>query len=83
MNNIIKQKCPDRMSDGRHFTDYRRSSDITNIIIEQNNIKDSYSLKNFLVNNGNNIRQTMSNFYAHKNYYDPTNFYHIDFEIIK
>ena len=44
--------CPPRMSDGRHFTDYRPSCDADQTIRRDNNMCGSNQYREFLQNNG-------------------------------
>ena len=44
--------CPPRMSDGRHFTDYRPVCDVNNTILSDNNLEGSFNYRNFLQENG-------------------------------
>ena len=39
--------CPPRMADGRHFTDYRPSCHINNIIRTGNNVMNSFRVEHF------------------------------------
>ena len=43
--------CPPRMSDGRHFTDYRPNCKVNSVIKEDNSIKSSFQYRNFLQQN--------------------------------
>ena len=47
--------APPRMSDGRHFTDYRPSCDVNNMIIRDNNIVNSFDGRLFLQRNADEI----------------------------
>lgn len=47
--------CPPRMSDGRHFTDYRPSNQLELLLASDNNIQSSHQYRNFLQKNGNVI----------------------------
>jgi hypothetical protein len=49
--------CPPLMSDGRHFTDYRPSNEVELLISSQNNLQNSYQLRQYLTNNGKQIMQ--------------------------
>ena len=49
--------CPPRMSDGRHFTDYRPSTDTNNLIKMDNDIVNNYTYRNFLTNNADKIME--------------------------
>jgi len=44
--------CPPRMSDGRHFTDYRPNCEMTQLIKADNNINNSYQFRLFMQMNG-------------------------------
>lgn len=46
-------QCPPRMSDGRHFTDYRPSNFINDLIRADNNISNSLTYRKFLQENAN------------------------------
>lgn len=47
--------CPPRMSDGRHFTDYRPSCDINSAIRGDNSIPSSFQYRNFLQQNAEKL----------------------------
>lgn len=47
--------APPRMADGRHFTDYRQSCDLNNVITKDNNIKNSFETRLFLQRNASNL----------------------------
>ena len=49
------KECAPRMSDGRHFTDYRPSCDLNLYIREDNNIKNSFDYRIFLQNSATKI----------------------------
>jgi hypothetical protein len=58
MNNVPKyNSCPPRMEDGRHFTDYRPRCVVDSTIRSQNNIKNNFDYRMFLINNGDKIIQ--------------------------
>ena len=59
--------CPALMSDGRAFTDYRPSAYVNDLIRVQNRVYDSYSYRQFLINNGMNIIETNDRYNAMKN----------------
>jgi hypothetical protein len=48
-------KCPPRMSDGRHFTDYRPSCHVNNMIRANNKKLNSFEYRNFLTKNANEL----------------------------
>ena len=51
-NNKYEQ-CPPRMADGRHFTDYRPSNFIDDLIRADNNLNNSLNYRVFLQQNAN------------------------------
>lgn len=51
--------CPPRMSDGRLFTDYRPRCDINYMTMEPGSVMDSYAYRQYLLNNGETIMQSM------------------------
>ena len=54
--------CPARMDDGRHFTDYRSSSSVDDMIRYSNNVMSNFEYRQFLINNGNNIMTINNNY---------------------
>ena len=48
-------QCPPRMADGRHFTDYRPSNYINDLIRADNSISNSLQYRVFLQNNANTL----------------------------
>lgn len=48
-------QCPPRMADGRHFTDYRPSNSINDLIRADNNISNSLHYRVFLQQNANSL----------------------------
>ena len=46
---------PAIMNDGRTFTDYRSQTTLNNLIMENNNIKNNFEYKQFLIHNGSEI----------------------------
>ena len=48
-------QCPPRMSDGRHFTDYRPSNFINDLIRADNNISNSLHYRVFLQENADSL----------------------------
>ena len=47
--------CPPRMDDGRHFTDYRPSCDLNNLVASNNNLVSSYDYRQFLILNADKL----------------------------
>ncbi len=56
MNNV-NNFCPARMSDGRHFTDYRPNCSLDGNIRTQNNIHSSFEFRSFLQENANKLME--------------------------
>ena len=48
-------KCPPRMDDGRHFTDYRPSCHINNLVRANNGILNSHQYRMFLQQNSDKL----------------------------
>ena len=72
MNNY---QAPLIKGDYRIYTDYRPSCSITSMIMQQNNISNSYDLKTLLMNNALSFQERNRNFYKSKvvngEYYIP------------
>lgn len=47
--------CPPRMSDGRHFTDYRPSNHVELLIAADNGMHNSFQQRQYLQQNGNTL----------------------------
>ena len=47
--------CPPRMSDGRHFTDYRPSNTAELLLAADNKLHNSFQQRQFLQSNGENL----------------------------
>jgi len=47
--------CPPRMADGRHFTDYRPSCHINDLVKADNEISNSFQYRQFLQQNGSQL----------------------------
>ena len=47
--------CPPRMSDGRHFTDYRPTCDVNNLIISNNNKLSNFDYRMYLIENAEKL----------------------------
>ena len=65
--------CPPRMDDARHFTDYRPSCHINNIIRTGNNVLNSFQYRNFLINNAEELMDLNRNYACEKNCCGPCN----------
>lgn len=63
--------CPPRMSDGRHFTDYRPSCAINSVIKEDNKIQSSFQFRNFLQNNAEDLLDINRKYACEKNCCGP------------
>lgn len=51
--------CPAIMNDGRAFTDYRSSCYINDLLRVKNGIQNSYDYRQFLINNGSELINTI------------------------
>ena len=67
-------ELPPRMSDGRHFTDYRSNCLVNNLIISNNRNLSSREFKDFLMNNANSLRQINRTYINQKNGIPDTNY---------
>ena len=63
--------CPPRMADGRHFTDYRPSCHINNIIRTGNNVMNSFQYRLFLTRNANELMDINRQYACKKNCCGP------------
>ena len=72
--------CPPRMSDGRHFTDYRPNGYVNDLVRYSNNTMNSYQYRQFLINNTDNLMQINNNYIHQKNGCEPCNAKPIGFE---
>lgn len=59
--------CPPRMSDGRHFTDYRNTRYVNNMTRIQNDIQGSYNYRVFLQNNARKLMKVNRRYNQQKN----------------
>ena len=59
--------APQRMSDGRNFTDYRPNYELNKSLKEQNKLDNSHNYRNFLNNNAEKIIEDNRAFIASKN----------------
>ena len=64
-------KCPPRMDDGRHFTDYRPNCHVNNLIRSNNNITSSFDNRHFLINNANKLMDLNRTYACQKNCCGP------------
>ena len=87
MNNSLgNHDCPPKMSDGRHFTDYRPSGYVHDLIIKQNGITNSFDLKTLMINRALDLQKINKDYYDTKNacnscgeYYIPDPNGHVDY----
>ena len=63
--------CPPRMSDGRHFTDYRPDCYSENLIRSKNNINNSFQYRMFLTHNADDLMQVNRAYACQKNCCGP------------
>lgn len=66
-NALQNHDCPPKMSDGRHFTDYRPSDYVHDLILQQNGINNSHDLKSLLTNQGLELQKINRDYYETKN----------------
>lgn len=64
-------KCPPRMADGRHFTDYRPHCYVNNLVQQNNQIHNSYQMRMFLTHNANQLMQMNRKLSCDKNCCGP------------
>jgi hypothetical protein len=63
--------CPPRMSDGRHFTDYRPSCDVNNLITANNGVVSSFDYRMFLQENAEKLMDLNRVYVVQKNACSP------------
>ena len=63
--------CPPRMSDGRHFTDYRPNCHVNDMIKTDNNISNSFQYRQFLQQNGEQLMNKHREIVCEKNNCGP------------
>ena len=64
-------KCPPRMSDGRHFTDYRPMCDIDSKINSNNGLKSSFESRQYLTRNALKLMELNRMYSCQKNCCGP------------
>ena len=64
-------KCPPRMDDGRHFTDYRPNCHINNLVRANNAILNSHQYRMFLQHNGDKLMNLNRTYACQKNCCGP------------
>ena len=72
--------CPPRMSDGRHFTDYRSNCYVNDLVRYSNNTMSDYAYRQFLINNAVDLMKVNNEYTYQKNGCDPCNATPIGFE---
>ena len=65
--------CPPRMSDGRHFTDYRPNCYVNNLLRYNNRTMSSYEYRQFLTQNAENLMKINNMYSSQKNSCEPCN----------
>lgn len=65
--------CPARMADGRHFTDYRPSYVVNNLMRYENNVFNDYDYRQFMIHNATNLMKVNSEYAHMKNKCEPCN----------
>ena len=85
-NALENHDCPPKMADGRHFTDYRPSDYVHDLILKQNGIKNSFDLKKTLTNQALELQKINRDYYETRNgcgscgsYYLPDPNGHVDY----
>lgn len=63
--------CPARMADGRHFTDYRPSCQVNNLIRMNNNVVNSFDYRMYLANNATRLMDINRAYALQKNSCGP------------
>ena len=66
-SNNIYNNLPPRMSDGRHFTDYRSNCLVNNLLSSNNQSLTSEEFKNFMIDNANKLREINRTYIHQKN----------------
>jgi hypothetical protein len=63
--------CPPRMSDGRHFTDYRPNCHVNNLVRANNDLNTSFQNRLFLTQNASKLIQMNRKYACQKNCCGP------------
>ena len=63
--------CPPRMADGRHFTDYRPSCDVNNLIIANTGTLSSFDYRMYLIENAEKLMDINRMYTVEKNACGP------------
>jgi len=72
--------APPRMADGRHFTDYRPSCHVNDLLKADNEISNSFNYRQFLQHNGRTIMDKNRSIAALKNASPPSDTYGLGVE---
>jgi len=64
-------KCPPRMADGRHFTDYRPNCTVNNLVRKNNTIINSFQYRQFLTHNASKFMDLNRTYACQKNCCGP------------
>ena len=62
----MNNNCMEKMADGRAFTNYKSDCIVTSMIMRQNNVTNSYDLKQLLIHNAVDLMKLSQNFYLNK-----------------
>ena len=60
-------KCPPRMDDGRHFTDYRPNCHTNNVVRTNNKVNNSFQYRMFLTHNASDLMELNNKYSCQKN----------------
>jgi hypothetical protein len=60
-------QCPPRMSDGRHFTDYRSNIYVNDLIRHTNKTGSNYEYRQFLIHNADNLIKMNNDYMSYMN----------------
>jgi hypothetical protein len=64
-------RCPPRMDDGRHFTDYRPNCHVNNLVRTNNAVINSHNYRMFLTHNGHKLMTLNRGYASEKNSCGP------------
>lgn len=80
MNNAPQNwNCPPLMNDGRQpGTDFRPTCDAHNLIIQQNNLPNSYEYRQFMINNAKTLMDLNTQYYIAMNQCQSCRFFQPD-----
>lgn len=72
-------KCPPRMDDGRHFTDYRSNIYVNDLIKHTNKTESNYEYRQFLIHNAEKLIKMNNNYMEYMNGCEECNATYIPF----